>query len=371
MKVVQLTKTFFPETVGGIEEAVRQNALASRQAGIENEVLTLCQSREEMSYEYEGIKVHAFPVTLSFHSCPLSIQMWRKIKVHLETADVIHCHFPWPFLDLIFLLKAIKKPLLITYHCDAVSPRQKLFEWIYRPLCASFLARASKIVATSPNIIKSSAMLRRFSNKVQCIPSALSFPEAQPAEENVKKLLEQYGDYALFLGVLRHYKGLETLLMAASQVRGNILIAGSGPMRERLEALIKDEGLNNVHLMGRVTEQEKLDLIAGSKMVVLPSTLRSEAFGLTLLEGAMHSKPLISTELGTGTSYVNLDGETGWVVAPGDVEALQLKMNDLFENTARAQAFGLKAYERFSACFEVSQVISAYIDLYKRLAEAS
>ena len=49
-------------------------------------------------------------------------------------------------------------------------------------------------------------------------------------------------------------------------------------------------------------------------MFVLPSIFKSEAFGIVLLEAMANGIPLISTELGTGTSYVNSDGETGYVV---------------------------------------------------------
>ena len=58
-----------------------------------------------------------------------------------------------------------------------------------------------------------------------------------------------------------------------------------------------------------------------ARALVFPSLYRSEAFGVSLLEGAMYGLPLISTELNTGTTFVNKEGVTGLVVPPGDVEA--------------------------------------------------
>ena len=64
--------------------------------------------------------------------------------------------------------------------------------------------------------------------------------------------------------------------------------------------------------------------------VLFPSHLRSEAFGISLLEGAMYGKPLISSEIGTGTTYINIDKETGLVVPPSDPIALREAMDFLW-----------------------------------------
>ena len=69
--------------------------------------------------------------------------------------------------------------------------------------------------------------------------------------------------------------------------------------------------LNNVTFTGYVPDTIKVALFKLSRGIVFPSYLRAEAFGVTLLEGAMYCKPLISTEVGSGTSHVNVDGETG------------------------------------------------------------
>jgi rhamnosyl/mannosyltransferase len=63
--------------------------------------------------------------------------------------------------------------------------------------------------------------------------------------------------------------------------------------------------------------------------LVLPSEARSEAFGVVLLEAAAHARPQISTEIGTGTSWVNLDGQTGFVVPPRNPRALAAAIDQL------------------------------------------
>ena len=82
-----------------------------------------------------------------------------------------------------------------------------------------------------------------------------------------------------------------------------------------------------------------------------PSQLRSEAFGLVQLEAAMRSKPLICTELSTGTSYVNIHGKTGMVIPPENAGALRNAMNVLAQNPQLSVSMGCRARERFIELF--------------------
>ncbi|WP_225246636.1 MULTISPECIES: glycosyltransferase [Rhizobium/Agrobacterium group] len=56
---------------------------------------------------------------------------------------------------------------------------------------------------------------------------------------------------------------------------------------------------------------------------------RSEAFGLALVEAARAGKPMISCEIGTGTSFVNKHGETAYTIPPNDVASLSDAMLSL------------------------------------------
>jgi len=102
---------------------------------------------------------------------------------------------------------------------------------------------------------------------------------------------------------------------------------------------------------------------------VFPSHLRSEAFGVTLLEGAMHARPLISSEIGTGSSYVNIDGETGIVVPPADPAALRAAMRRLQDDPALAAQMGARARARFESLFTAQQMGEAYLALYRKVLD--
>jgi rhamnosyl/mannosyltransferase len=116
--------------------------------------------------------------------------------------------------------------------------------------------------------------------------------------------------------------------------------------------------------LGDVTEGEKVALFTLARAIVLPSWQRSEAFGVALLEGAMLSKPMISTELGTGTSYVNVDGQTGYVVPVGDPKALADAMQTLHDDLSLATQMGLTARARWEKFFTGSEMGRSYANMY-------
>jgi rhamnosyl/mannosyltransferase len=107
------------------------------------------------------------------------------------------------------------------------------------------------------------------------------------------------------------------------------------------------------------------------RAVVFPSYLRSEAFGVTLLEGAMSARPLISAEVGSGTSHVNIHGETGLVVPPGNSKALREAMDDLQGNPSKARLMGSKARQRYEQLFTGRRMGERYVDAYRRILAAT
>jgi rhamnosyl/mannosyltransferase len=232
-----------------------------------------------------------------------------------------------------------------------------------------FFARMDSIVTTSPNYFASSRVLQAFSEKVEVIPIGLeeaSYPALDPAV--VKELEEAVGSgFFLFVGALRYYKGLNILLDAIAGTDLPVVIAGAGSAEPELRAKQRELGLTNVRFLGHVSNAEKVALYDLARAVVFPSHLRSEAFGVTLVEGAMYGKALISTEIGTGTSYVNVHEETGLIVPPADSKGLREAMRRLAGDAELAAQMGTKARERFERLFTASRMGERYAQLYSGL----
>ena len=208
-----------------------------------------------------------------------------------KDADIILYHYPWPFGDLLSFC-VHEKPSVVLYHSDIV--KQKFSGALYAPLRESFLDRADVIVATSPNYAESSEILQKHRNKTKVIPLT-AVPDDEPEDLDIINQLDLSArPFVLFVGVLRYYKGLETLVKAARQVDCPVVIAGEGPERKNLQALKEEVGARNIIFAGRITNAQKKALYKKATVFAFPSNARSEAFGISLAEAAMYGIPMVS-----------------------------------------------------------------------------
>ena len=164
---------------------------------------------------------------------------------------------------------------------------------------------------------------------------------------------------------MRYYKGLHTAIEAVRGTPIRIVIAGSGGMEQTLRKQAR--GLNNVEFIGFISDEDKVALLELCQGFVFPSHLRSEAYGLSLVEAAMFSKPLISCEIGTGTTFINIANETGLVVEPSAPQALRDAMQFLLDNPKQALMMGQQAKIRMENLFTAKQQSDRYYKLYQAL----
>jgi len=367
LRVVHFYKTYFPDSVGGVEQVIRQMCVSTGRLGITNHVLSLSRDQNLEPFDYEGHTVHRVPLNVEVASNGVSVQAIGALARMAAQADVVHYHFPWPFMDMAHFLARIDKPTVVTYHSDIV--RQKTLLKLYQPLRHRFLQSVDAIVATSPNYLASSAVLDRYRDKTRVIAFGLdksSYPV--PEQARLDHWRARVGQkFFLFVGVLRYYKGLHILLDAVAGTDYPVVIVGAGPIEAELKAHAARLGLKHVQFVGAVDDHDKVALLDLCYAVAFPSHLRSEAFGISLLEGAMYGKPMISSEIGTGTTYINVHGETGLVVPPSDHEALRAAMRELWNDPRMAREMGQRAEARYWQLFTSAQMAESYARLYEEL----
>ena len=367
MRILHVYRTYFPDSQGGIEELIRQICLYTKSRGIDNRLLALSANAEPRVLRRNEAAVYRAHRDIEVASCGMSLQAFTIHERLAKWADLIHYHFPWPFGDLLHLTSRVRRPTVLTYHSDIV--RQRVLRLLYRPLMNRFLHTVDCIVGTSPNYFATSDVLRRFQDKVEIVPIGLnehSYPEVSP--DIRAEMQGKYGEgFFLFIGVLRYYKGLHILLDAVANAPFRVVIAGSGPTERELLDQARRLRLDNVSFTGYVSNEEKVALLSLCRSVVFPSYLRTEAFGVTLLEGAMYGKALISTEAGSGTSHVNIGGETGLVVAPGSAPALRQAMDRIHDCREMADAMGRRARQRFDQLFTGDLMGERYDAIYRSL----
>jgi len=353
--------------MGGIEQVINQLARGCVKLGVKVDVLSLTPNKVPRTLEIDGYTAHRARLDFQIASTGFSVSaFWRFFQL-AKQADIIHYHYPWPFMDVLHFVTRVCKPTIVTYHSDII--RQVHLNKLYRPLKRQFLGAVDCIVATSPNYLATSTVLAKYKNRVKVIPIGLdktTYPAVTP--ERLQYWQEKVGSkFFLFVGLIRYYKGLHILLEAAQGTNYAIVIVGAGPIEHELRENAEKLGLKNVYFLGYQSDEDKVALLTLSYAVVFPSHLRSEAFGVSLLEGAMYGKPLISSEIGTGTSYVNITGETGLVVPPSDPVALRIAMTYLWDNPAQAKEMGQAAEKRYYQYFTAEKMVQSYVELYKKL----
>lgn len=365
MRILHIYKTYYPDTFGGVEQFIYQLSRQSATKGFHNCLLTTSKIEKPESTKVHDVEVYRYPVTYEKASCPFSWPLWQDFQKRISEADLLHYHFPWPYADLLHLFHHIKKPAVLTYHSDIV--RQKVLKLFYKPVMKRFLSHMQKIVVTSENTLLSSHDLKGFEPHTQVIPLGLAYEDYPSVSQeqllNWQKKLPP--KFFLFVGVLRYYKGLHILIDALADSNIPVIIAGDGPEKDNLCKQAQKKGASGIQFLGKISDEDKVALLQLCHAVILPSHLRSEAFGLSLVEGLMMGKPLISTELGTGTSFVNQHEKTGYVVEAGSVHALREAIDKLYNNGEKAFEMGNKALNWFQEQFTASKMAEAYMKLYQ------
>jgi glycosyltransferase involved in cell wall biosynthesis len=360
MRVLHIYKTYLPDSFGGVEQVIAQLTHASAALGVESRLLTV--STNAVNGNIHGLDIIRAPMHMNYASCPVSFRFQSSFQKQVAWADVLHYHFPWPFAELYHLQKNVIKPAIVTYHADIV--KQRWLKKCYQPIFRRFMHKVKHIVVASPNYLESSIDLQAYRDKTTVIPFGFKAPSHLERSIQVDlPLLPQ--KFIVFVGVLRYYKGLHILLDALVGTDISLVILGDGPEQQRLKQQAERLQLTQqIYFLGKVSDAFKWQVIQRSMALILPSHLRAEAFGMSLLEGQMFKKPLISTELGSGTSFVNLHEQTGFVVPANDPESLRQSMLCLWQDHKLATAMGEAGYQRYCKHFSPEIMTERYLSLY-------
>lgn len=364
MHILHLYKDYHP-VVGGIENHLRLLAREQARRGHRVTVLAAARSLRGRTWRDGLVEVRLPGRLATLARAPLS-PGWLREVARLRP-DVAHLHFPYPVGEMAFLALGRAPVEVMTYHSDII--RQRLLKRVYAPLLSRLLQRLDAIIATSRRYAETSPILSRHLAKCHTIPLGVDpQPLLHPDPGRVEAFRARFpGPRLLFAGKLRYYKGLPLLLQAMPKLPGSLIVIGSGPRQTAWRAQAKRMHLaHRVHFLGEVRDEELHAAYAACDLFVLPASHRSEAFGAVLLEAALAGVPAVTTEIGTGTSYVVQDGLTGLVVAP-QPEALTGAIQALLDDPDRRRQMGQAARERALAGFTIAAVAERIEGLYREL----
>lgn len=368
IKLLHTYKLTSLDSVGGIENFIEDLVLRGINLNKYEVRVVATSNFETKVIQQKGVTFYLYKSLFTILSVPFSPGYILNFKKHFAWADLIHAHFPWPFFDLLLLTITRKKPIIITYHSDVI--KQKFLNIFYHFLIYFTFAKTYKIVATSNNYLKSSKLLQKNEVKKKCcvINLSIQIPPSSELSFKSQNLLKKFAlesnNYVLFVGTFRYYKNIKLLLDAAPYINSKIVLIGDGPLRSYYEKYCQDCNITNVNFLGNLSNYHKNNLISHCALLVLPSHLRSEAFGLVLLEASSLCRPMVTQEIGTGTSFVNLDNKTGIVIKSNNFIKLFLAINKILSNKLLARKMGQNALLRFNKLFRYPLMVQKYERLY-------
>ena len=355
MKLLNITKRFEENIYGGIENLIDNLSNGLPKENIQSEVYTLKKKKTKK----KTYKIFSDKIFIDFFSCPVSFDALFNFKKIVKDYDIFNFHFPWPFMDLLSLFVP-KSKIIVTYHSDIT--KKNILYFLYFPLMVLFLHRSRYIVVTSFKYLNSSWLLNFFKKKVRVIPIGIERVSLDKKKERKINLNMFKKKYFIFVGNLRDYKGLDVLISVFKATRLNLLILGSG----KLENYVKNNICNckNIYHVKIANEFEKANLIKNSLSLILPSTDRREAYGVVLLEAMSLKKPLITTDINTGTSFVNLHNKTGFVCRPSNEGDLVKYCTKIYKNSSLRNHMGRNSYHRYLKYFTKKKMIKKYLNLF-------
>jgi rhamnosyl/mannosyltransferase len=271
--------------------------------------------------------------------------------------------------DITQLLGASQLPFVLTYHADII--KQKLFLPVYRPVLNLLFKKTRKIIFSARENIATS-LVDPYQDKCVVIPFGVeieSFRLGDQEDAEVDALRNELGGpAALFVGAARYYKGLDVLLRALVKVEGKLIVAGRGTQSLSLKQLAVDLGVQNrVRFLGEIAPSQLRILLHAAEVFVLPSIDRCETFGIGQLEAMACSKPVVSTDLPTGVRSVNRHGITGFVVPPGEPDALADALNRLLTDARLRTELGEAARRRVEHEFGADRMVSKTLEVYREV----
>lgn len=364
LRVLHVGK-FYPPVRGGMEVFLADLVAAQRAQGLDVAVLVHGQALPG-----DPAWLVRVPVQLQLVYAPVALGFRAALARAIERfdPDVLHLHMPNTSVFWALTLRTARAvPWLVHWHSDVVvsriRPALALAYRLYRPFEQAVLARAERIVATSPPYLAASQPLAVWRDACAVVPLGIAVDPGAvppgfvpPAAGAPLRLLA--------IGRLAYYKGFATLVRAVSTMDGvELVIVGAGECHAELRALAS--GTPAVRFAGEVGDAEKQRLLDACDLVCLPSRERTEAFGVVLLEAMRSAKPCLVSELpGSGMPWLVRESGAGWTAPVDDVPAWQASISAIARAPEERRRRGLMGWQalqtRFSAAASAQALQAHY-----------
>lgn len=369
MKILHVAK-FYPPAPGGMER-VLGHLCAGTSADWTITVAAAHVGPRTVIEQRDGariVRAASLGRLCSVPVCPtFPLHIWR------DRYDCVVLHEPNPLGAAALFAHMPSNRLVIWHHSDLARPR--FAKYVYGGVQRTLYRRAACVIASNPATASGSPLVAS-AQSVAIIPFGID-PEryrrnSPRSEALATELRRRYaGPRVLFVGRLVYYKGVDVLLDAFAHCDGSLLIVGTGPLEKRLRQHARAAGVaDRVHFLSHVPDDDLAAYYRAADVFVLPSTHRTEAFGIVQLEAMACGLPVVSTNLPTGVPWVNQHGVTGLVVPPGDHRALTDALEQLGRDAELRAAFGAAGKRRVEETFSVTGMVDAFSRVIEQVVGA-
>src|SRR5581483_557945 len=199
------------------------------------------------------------------------------------------------------------------------------------------------------------------------LEARVAAPAAARDELRAELGVRDGGFLVAWLGRMTEIKRIDLLLQAVARLDGGteLLLAGDGPLRPRMEQLAVELGISErVHFAGFRSHVGAVYAAADA----LALTSANEGTPVSVIEALAAGKPVVSTDVG-GVRDVVADGKTGYLVPAGDVDGVADRLRGLAEDADLRRELGAAGRERVLPRYAVPRLVDDIDRLYRTLLE--
>ncbi|NLN93580.1 MAG: glycosyltransferase [Candidatus Hydrogenedens sp.] len=288
---------------------------------------------------------------------------WKLASiVNRHEVDIVHAHASHAHgIAVLARLFGGRHQVVVTRRVNFTPKSHFLNRWKYKS--------ADRILCVSQKVADTLNDYGLSAPQIKTVHSAVDIARAEmPPVSRESLSIPPDVPFLFSAGSLVDHKDHANLLDAFARVRkefpdAQLCIAGEGPLREKLEARRTQLNLTeSVHFLGYRNDAPGITRTADLYI----SSSWSEGLGTSILEALASGTPVVAAEAG-GAREMVVPGETGYLVAPRDDEALAEAMIRSLKNREEARAMAEKAISFVREKFSVERMVSGSFDAYEEL----
>ncbi|MFU0782634.1 MAG: Glycosyltransferase involved in cell wall biosynthesis [Thermoanaerobacterium thermosaccharolyticum] len=294
------------------------------------------------------------------------------------TSNIVHCHTWYTFMAGFLAKMLYDIPLVVTIHSlEPLRPWKEeqlgngyhLSTWMEK----TGIEAADRIIAVSNDSKKD--IMKCYNvpeDKIEVIYNGIDLNQYKKTGVNVaRKKYGIDGRYILFVGRISRQKGIIHLIDAVKYLPQDVkvVLCASSPDTEEIKIEMEEKVKlypNIIWIDKMVTKEEIIELYSNAEVFVCPSIY--EPFGIINLEAMACNTPVVASATG-GIKEVVVDGETGFLVEPGNPEDLAEHIKKLLDDRELAATFGANGRKRVEEMFSWESIAKKTYDMYENVIE--